>query len=283
MSPTQCLADFQANHRHEAPQSRALALWSLASERDFVSRWLIETLDGMAAEHPLLPTGFAGPALQSLVMLDDGELHLSVAMIDAVQWQAASAAKQRGQAMVEFGDGWTHLRFLKADHVQAQRVHRRAETLSVDPPMEIGEGQEFHLVNNREALRLIDMGDDTLVLRLLVHDPDQHYAYEFDAENGALLRTRQARSHEARTQMTLSLLRSLGRKETLDRIAKGLPDWPAELRWHAVREALALDSRAGFALLERLISEDPEDRVRDLAEKTRASLVASHPELADKC
>jgi len=259
---------------------RARALWSMVKAHDLASNWLMEKLEAATATIPSLPAGYADPAMQSLVMLDDGEIQLSVAMVDAVQWQVASTAARQRHDLVDFGEGWTWLRFLTAGRLKAQIVRRSADGIRADPPISIAAGQEFHLANTSELLRLLAMDEDIAILRLLIRDPQQHYAYEFDAQSGALLRTRQARSHEARTQITLSLLRALERKETLAAIADGLPDWPPELRWHAVREALVIDSRAGFALLEGLISGDPDPRVRELATQTRVRLLASHPDLA---
>ena len=282
MSPQQWLDRFQQDNRRWSAQARADTLWPLVSQTEFATRWLRDRLERMASRRPGLPPGYSDPALQSLVMLDDGQLHLSLALIDGVRWRALHAAADDQPCIVEFADGWTRLRFLKGEGAELRIYHRDADgTLEPDDPQSVRDGQEFALDNARQSLRLSAVGDDVLLVRLLVRDPGLGHALECDAATGQVLRTRQAQSHEARTQMILSLLRSLARADAIALVADLVATWPAELRWHAVREALVLDSRAGFALLLAMGRDDPDPKLRQLASETRDRLIVAHPQLAD--
>ena len=53
-------------------------------------------------------------------------------------------------------------------------------------------------------------------------------------------------------------------------------------RWEALRQALALDTAAGFAGLNRL-AEDPTDELAPVARALRDSLCTAYPQLANMC
>lgn len=238
------------------------------------------------AEHPAdLPSGYADPVLQSLVMVDDGRVHLSLAIVSAAGWQSRVAQNPTGKAIIDFADGWTQLRFLIAEDACIQRHHRDtddpARRAVADPPQRVLSGQEIVLANASEAVRFTHVGADVVMLRLVARDPEARRAIECDAHSGAVLRVRQAQAHEGRTRMTLSLLRSLGELEALGGIREGLTHWPPHLRWHGVMEALALDSRVGFGMLEAMVVNDPDPGLRGQAAQTRATLIARYPDLRE--
>lgn len=280
MTPQAWLARFREGNVGHSARLRADALWPHVREPGFVQHWLRASLADMARDPAILPPGHASPWLQSLVLFDDGELHLSLAMIEGRAWH--SARQIEAQQTLEFADGWARLCFLRAEQVEVQRFHRdpaRPDRAYAHGFQQVRTGQEFALDNASELLRFSTIEGECLYLRLLVRDPDQRHVSEHDTRTGALLRIRQAQAHEGRLQMTLSLLRSLGRTDAVDGVAQKVSDWPPELRWHAVREALALDSRRGFALLDAMSRDDPDPKLRALALATRERLLLAHPEL----
>lgn len=280
MTPQAWLARFREENIGHSARMRADALWPHVRQPGFVQHWLRASVADMAHDPAILPTGHGTPWLRSLVLFDDGELHLSLAMIEGRAWHAARQLE--AQETLEFADGWTRLCFLRAEQVEVQRFHRdpaRPDRAYPQGYQQVRVGQEFALDNASELLRFSAIGGECLYLRLLVRNPDQRHVTEHDARTGALLRIRQAQSHEGRLQMTLSLLRSLGRADAMDLIAQKIAEWPPELRWHTVREALALDSRRGFALLDTISRSDPDPKLRALALDTRVRLLLAHPEL----
>ncbi len=280
MTPQTWLARFREDSNGMSPHDRADALWPQVRREEFVRDWLHACVIDMAQETVPLPPGYSDPTVRSLVLFDDGDVHLSLAMFDA----QASCADRSGQDTLEFADGWTRLWFVRADRVEAQRICRTDTPqagVRRDPPRQVRPGQEFLLDNASEILRFTAIGGACIFLRLLVRNPMQRHAVEHDAASGAIVRIRQAQAHEGRLQMTLSLLRSLGRADAIDTIADKPQSWPPDLRWHGVREALALDSRRGFALLEAMSREDPDPMLRALARETRDRLLQAYPQLGE--
>jgi hypothetical protein len=79
--------------------------------------------------------------------------------------------------------------------------------------------------------------------------------------------------------MMLSLLGRMKRREAAPLMAAiAEEDGPDALRWEALREALALDTAAGFAALCR-VARAPLDPLAEPAGALRAQLVKMHPEL----
>ena len=171
--------------------------------------------------------------------------------------------------------------FLSAPDAELQLFTLVDDTASAQQPQAVTAGDIIDLANDREALRFSRLSGDVLMLRLLVRDPEASVAVECDAVTGKVLRRRQAQSHEGRTQMMVSLLRSLGRADAVSVIAEAISAWPPHLRWHGVREAIAMDSIAGAALLARLARSDPDAALRALASSTQNDLLARYPVLAD--
>ncbi len=283
MAAEDWLCRFRQAHRQLSAPDRAEALWLLASDPALVTQWLRAQLQEMAGDPARLPAGYADPVLQSLVLLDDGELHLSLAFVDAVRWNERHAKADGGGDVIEFADGWTRVRVLHATGATVQ-MHARSDRgeWRADRPKRLCQGQEFVLDNARQALRFCSVSHDIVLLRLLVRDPDLRHVVECEAATGQVLRRRQAQSHDARVQMMLSLLRSLGRTGAIDVIAASIGAWPPELRWHGVCEALALDAFSGFALLEAMAREDADPDLRALAQQTRSQRVVAHPQVAER-
>lgn len=269
---------------NDSAQALCAALGPMLTEGELSRLWMAERLADMADERPNLPAGYADPACQSLVMLDHGLVHLSLAMISAEGWNAQRNASRALPDIIGFADGWTAIRFLVADGARIQR-HRLEHSNGKwraypQSPEDIESGHFLRLNNAVETLRFVKVNADIVMQRLLVRDPDVGHAYECDAATGEVLRVRQAQSHQGRTQMMVSLLRSLGRRDAVPVIAKAMTSWPAHLRWHGVREALATDSVAGFVLLEAMAQTDPDEPLRMFAKTTRDDLVARYPQLA---
>ncbi|MCG6119433.1 MAG: hypothetical protein MEP44_02195 [Blastomonas sp.] len=278
------LRDWIDRYDGQSPECLARALGHMLTEGELARLWLKERLADMAKDKPLLPAGFADPVCQSLVILDHARVHLSLAMISAAGWNAEGDGGARAQHTVEFADGWTTIRFLSAPHARIQR-HLLSQTGAGwlafrEAPEPLTTGQAICLNNATEAVRFVEVGADVIMLRMLVRDPDSDQVFECDALTGAVLRVREAQSHHGRIRMALSLLRALGRSDAIAAITRAMASWPAHLRWHAVREALATDAVAGFALLQTLARTDPDSQVRALATQTRDDLVARYPQLA---
>lgn len=266
------------------PQALSAALGPVLTEGALARTWLAERLADMALETPRLPAGFADPVCQSVVILDHARVHLSLAMVSAVAWNAERGGDAAKQDIVGFADGWTTIRFLAAPSARIQR-HLLLQTNEGwrayrEAPETVSPGQSIRLNNAIEALRFVEVDADVIMLRLLVRDPKLPEAIECDADTGAVLRVREAQSRHGRIRMIVSLLRALGRRDAVPVIAEVMESWPVHLRWHGVREALATDSQAGFDLLQTMAASDPDAQLRSLAVRTCDDLIARYPQLA---
>jgi hypothetical protein len=279
----QWLAPFIADAAGESAEVLCKGLGPLLTDGNLARDWLGKRLADMAQGGPSLPAGYADAVCQSLVMFDSDRVHLSLAIMSANAWNAQRETKDTPD-IVGFADGWTALSFLGAPDMQLQRYILGKEGANLhafrEPPESPGSGELIYMDNACEALRFVHLGADAVMVRLLVRDPDAEQAIECDARTGEVLRVRQAQSRHGRTQMTLSLLRSLERTEAVPIFERDIATWPAHLRWHGVREALALDSASGFRLLEVVADSDADESVRSLARRTRDDLLARYPQLS---
>lgn len=268
----------------ESSERLCRALAPMLTEPNAARAWLARQLADLTRELPLLPAGFEDPVCQSVVMFDHDRVHLSMALISAEGWQAQHCDQQNAQGIIGFADGWTAIRWLSAPAATIQRyqlLRDGGEWRSwSEPPEGISPDRITYLDNAIQALRFVDVGADLIMLRLLVRDPHATHAIECDASSGAVLRVREAQSHDGRIRMILSLLRSLQRRDAVATVARIIATWPSHLRWHGVREALAIDSIAGFALLTAMSRTDPDPALRSLAQTTRDDLADRYPQLA---
>lgn len=257
------------------------ALADLVCDADLARQWLAERLTLAAGDGIALPTGRADAVMQSLVLFDDGRAQLSLALVCAHSWHRQRESRPDTPNVIGFADGWTRIVFLSATDAAVQRFVFDGIRARQQPAETIATGQVLDIANARQSLRFSWLGGDVVMLRLLVRDADQGLAVECDTATGAVLRTRQAQSHEGRSQMIISLLRSLGRQDAVAVIADCINGWPPHLRWHGVREALATDSIAGFRLLTEMAEEDADAGLRTLAARTRSYLALRYPYLAE--
>ena len=268
----------------ESAERLCRALAPMLTDPDAARAWLARRLAGLAQKAPQLPAGFADPVCQSVVMFDHDRVHLSMALISAEGWQAQHGDQQNAQGIIGFADGWTAIRWLSAPAATIQRYqllrNEGAWHSWSEPAESVSRDRITFLDNAVQALRFVEVGADLIMLRLLVRDPHATHAIECDASSGAVLRVREAQSHDGRVRMIVSLLRSLQRRDAVATIARMIATWPSHLRWHGVREALAIDSMAGFALLTAMSQSDPDPALRSLAHATREGLAERFPQLA---
>jgi hypothetical protein len=269
---------------HLGPAELSAALDPVLAEGDLAAIWLAERLADMRSDQPRLPAGFSDAVCRSLVILDHARVHLSLAMISAAGWNAQRTVAGAAPDIVGFADGWTTIRFLAAPCARIQRhsLSHGPDCLyaAAESPQPVRPGQSIRLDNATQALRFVEVGADVIMLRLLVRDCDTEQAVECEAHTGAVLRVREAQSAHGRIRMIVSLLRALGRCDAVPVIGAVMATWPAHLRWHGVREALATDGIAGFDLLQTMADIDPDPQLRALALRTRDDLVARYPNLA---
>jgi hypothetical protein len=176
---------------------------------------------------------------------------------------------------ITFSGTWAHLKVISGEAVEIARwraddVDDRRD-LKNDPPraervelhrlrageeMSFGPGEEYEFVSVDGAMLLL------LSHRLSGPAP---LSTEFDAASGALVATAAVSQEPTRLQMLGTILRLFGRNDAADDIRILLEDDRHFVRWHGMRELLALEGEAMLPELLRMADEDPQPSVRRAA------------------
>jgi hypothetical protein len=118
-----------------------------------------------------------------------------------------------------------------------------------------------------------------VMLRLQRADAAPPPTREYDLNHGALIHQAAGSLSDSRAEMMLRLAGAMGETRTLPAMEKlALGDGTQALRWQALREALAMVSARGFALLSTLAARSHDDLAVP-AGALRARLLEQYPEL----
>lgn len=222
---------------------------------------LRHALDELAATLVLARSDAAALSLQ---VLDEAVL--------AGRPLATTAVFQPSQAVARVLSGSGTARLVRAN------AHGKSLTSA---PLDLQAGLILHTDGLREAL-LVDRIDRQLVLlKLQRRSTATAPAREIDIASGRLLRQAAGSPRDSRLELVTALLGRMGRADAAPLLAAMVrePDSP-QLRWHALRECLALDSGAGFAALTALAA-NRADPLAAPASELRAQLFAAHPQLGE--
>lgn len=118
-----------------------------------------------------------------------------------------------------------------------------------------------------------------VILRLAREAAEPPPAREYRLEDGQLVHQAAGDRRDSRRELALAVLGSMGHRAALPQIVQAARSGPQHVRWEAVRQALAMDSATGFALLSEL-ADDPQDDLAPPARALRAQLLARYPQLA---
>lgn len=140
--------------------------------------------------------------------------------------------------------------------------------------------QRYAFDLSSEALVIDKVARRLVVLRLMRVDDEPQPGREYCATSGRMLHQSAATIAISRQETIVALLGRMGRTDAAPAIADlARSSGDMSLRWQAVREALALDSATGFALLGE-IARTADDPLAHQAGALRAQLLETYPELA---
>jgi hypothetical protein len=199
----------------------------------------------------------SGPARLSLLAQEPGDYQTSSALFsEAERHEAVIGGKGR-----------------------ARLTRRRSDGGFEHEPLRLASGSRTALDLSRQAL-FVDRVERRLVrLRLQRDAPSAGPTREYSLADGRLLMQSAGDVRRSRQEMMVSLLGRMKRTEAAPLIAEIAGEArPDAGRWHALREALALDTASGFAALCR-IARSPLDPLAAPAGVLRAQLVEAHPQL----
>jgi hypothetical protein len=163
---------------------------------------------------------------------------------------------------------------------QARLVRTRATEGPLEvAPLALEMGLVLHCDGQREAMLIDKIDRPLLLLKLQRRSIAAAPARELDIASGAQLRQAASSPRDSRLELATALLGRMGRADAVPMLAAiALEPGSPQLRWHALRECLALDSAAGSAALSK-IADQPADPLTAPAMALRAQLRSTHPEL----
>ncbi len=180
--------------------------------------------------------------------------------------------------VVSFSDAERHEAVL-AGEARGRLVRRRGRFgLFAEQRLTLEAGFRLALDLGEQALQVLEIDRRLVSLRLHRSARNPQPSGEYDLTSGALLRQAAGDIRTSRHEAMLALLGRMHRNEAAPVMA-AIAREPGDnsLRWQALRECLALDSKAGFAALCDLASRKT-DPLAAPAATLRARLIDEHPE-----
>ncbi len=209
----------------------------------------------------------------TLILARSGTAALSLQALDA-----AGLARRPPQSSAVFQPVQSIARVIKG--MGSARLVRRTTKRCAVTPLDLCKGMVLRFDGSRETLLIDRIEGPLLLLKLQRQVPGSKAAAEYDLESGALVRQASGSARESRLELATALLGRMGRSDAVPALAAMAREpGSAQLRWHALRECLALDSRTGFAALLG-IAASPTDSLAIPAQQLRDRLIASHPQFA---
>ncbi|MEO7383360.1 MAG: hypothetical protein ABIU18_00335, partial [Novosphingobium sp.] len=217
----------------------------------------------------------AGATMATLMLAHAGDCMLNLVAVDGLKLAAVPAARTASFAPSEVWE------VVLAGSGSGRLVERKAEAI-IAHSLDLAPGLALGREADREAL-LIDRVDGALLMLRLQrrHDAIQPRR-EYALEDGRLLRQANATPVESRHEVAVAVLGRMGRSDAAPLLAEIARDenHGNSLRWQALRECLALDTRTGFWTL-TAIARAGSDSLAVPAGALRAQLLETYPQLAE--
>lgn len=264
-------------------------LAALFSPGGAARRWV----DGFVAQsaallraNPLAHLGqrhFHDGVQSTLLLARSGNATLSLVAIEGEGF----AAKQPSQSASFWpGEAWEHVLSGTAtvEAVDCLAVDEGTARL-VREDLPLGPGSIVGRDAARRALVLRRIEGTLVSLRLQRRAMQAGPTREFDLVSGRLLHQAAGNPRDSRIELMMTMLARMGRKDAAPLLAELAQEEGSDsLRWQALRECLALDSRTGFAALTG-VTRDPADPLAVPAGALRSQLIETYPQLAkaDPC
>jgi hypothetical protein len=221
----------------------------------------------------------SGPFHQGALLIECAGARVALSIIDPVAL-AAHKREGGGKGSVHFTGRRTFLKFLDGGGMrlgfwQAPEANEDVARLRAIPCERIGERTVetgvFLAVDTRRTSYIIESAACPAVfLHGEVRIESAVLAREYDAVSRRLIGVSSAGGHWSRIQMMLSWLCRQGDPRAGAALAEAVRDTPFFVRWHAMREWLALDPASAMPVLERMACSDPHDEVRRAAQQALA-------------
>ncbi|MBA3939798.1 MAG: hypothetical protein C0520_01165 [Sphingopyxis sp.] len=137
-----------------------------------------------------------------------------------------------------------------------------------DAPRPLADGEILHLDTARSSFTLAGGSVDTLLLELAVQPPSPLPIRAHDLANGRLVHVSASRRDSSFRAMALTVLRHFGRRDAVSLFVTEAASEDFAVRWHAMRELVALDAAAARPHLAAMAAGDPHPEIRRAAAAT---------------
>jgi len=153
----------------------------------------------------------------------------------------------------------------------AHELHRNEDGLvSIrNQALTLTPGSRLVIEGAHQTRQIIEAHGQFALLQLSRAHPDPAPTREYDIETAKLLHQSSGDKRASQIEMAIAVLGAMERSDAVAAISDCAWDGPAHLRWEAVRHTLALDARAGIALLTAIAA-----RGQDELQAQAASLLA---------
>ena len=140
-------------------------------------------------------------------------------------------------------------------------------------------GEVITCVGERSTRIVKQVHGRCVMLRLARSSENPSDTRQFSFLDGRLIHRSSGSRTDSRHEMAMAVLGRMGRKDAAPILAELAMEGGNHIRWQSLRECLALDTATGFMALIK-IAADPSDPLSTPAGALRASLLETHPQLA---
>lgn len=142
----------------------------------------------------------------------------------------------------------------------------------------IRDGEDVLTDGSRESFIVDHATGDLVYFQVVVRAGCAPLTIEYDADTRRFMGATGTDEAGARVQMMSTLLREMGREDAVPWLRAQLPGSDFHIRWHVMRELLALDAEAVLPDLRAMAAADPHPEVRAAAARTLELFFADAPE-----
>ena len=215
-----------------------------------------------------------------LLLLDSAKLSILLAITtpDAL---ARKRMSRKGAASITFGGQCNIFKFLKAGGAilsfwEAPRIETGFSVEAGGRCRKVGErriedGETVHLDGRNQSFVIEHAVSDIVYIQAVTPAGAAPVSVEYDADTLSFAGASSTDEIGSRMQMMVSLLRLLDRTDAAPLIRQCLDSPHFYVRWHVMREFLALDAELALPSLREMAASDPHPEVRAAAAQTLAA------------
>ncbi len=247
------------------------------------TRWLRDRLgEALAllaadpfARPPLRPVGGGDGGSGSLILAERGAVRIALHIYTAAAAAPTHAVFVPGCATIRvLAAAGASLCLHQAEVTAAEEAGGFTASAAAPcrsaPPRALADGEILCLDTARQSYSLTGAQGDVLFLELTVQPPAPLPIRSYDLAPGRLAHVSASQRDASFRTTALTLLRHLGRTDAAPLFAEATQADDFALRWHAMRELIALAPAAALPRLSAMATSDPHPEVRRAAKATLA-------------